>query len=122
MKLLTKLHDLDEAKSIKYRLEVRGIPIYIGSENSGPAMGAMPAADCYTIWVEIDSQCQCALKVINDDEYEVLSPINIDEFRNSQEASVQNFRQKFSKVNEYILNTIMLGAIACFVFYVLSNM
>jgi len=122
MKLITKLHDLDEAQSIKYRLEIRGIPIYIGSENSGPAMGVMPAADCYTIWTEIDEQYQCAITALNDEEYEAANPVHIDEFRSSQEASVHTFRQKFSKVNEYILNTIMLGVVAWFGFYVLSNM
>lgn len=117
MKLLLKLQDKDEALSIKYRLELSGIPIFIGSENSGPALGFINA-DCYTIWAEIDAQYKCAISSINDKSYEPLNPVNIDNFRIVQEGQVQAFRDKFSKVNEYILNILAVGGIAWLVFVI----
>ena len=122
MKLLMKLHDLDEARSIKHRLETVGLPIFIGSEKSGPAMGAMPLADCYTIWVELDVQYDCALRYLNDEKYEPVKPVDIDQYRDSQESASGEFRNKFAKVNEYILNTIMLFVVGLLGFYLLSSM
>ncbi|ARU29526.1 hypothetical protein [Cellvibrio sp. PSBB006] len=121
MKLLTKVHDLDEAQSIKYRLEFRGIPIFIGSENSGPAIGAMPAADCYTIWAEVDEQYQCALIALSNEDYEPAAPINIGEFRSAQDHAVSEVRNTFSKINQYILNVVMLGVIGWFIYYAVSR-
>lgn len=83
-------------------------------------MGVM-FSDCYTIWAEIDQQYNCAISVINDESYEPINPVVIDEFRQLQDNGVKNFRDKFSKVGEYILNTILLGVVGGFVYYALSS-
>ena len=116
MKLLLKLKDKDEAQSLKYRLELTGIPIFIGSENTGPAMGFI-YADGYTIWAEIDGQYECAVLAINDESYEPKQPVNINDFRVAQNGQMASFRDGFSKVNEYILNTLVICRITGFIIY-----
>lgn len=116
MKLLLKLQNKAEAQSLKYRLESVGIPIFIGSENSGPSMGFVHA-DCYTIWAEIDAQHECAVAAINDESVEPKQPVNIDEFRSFQDDQVSSFRDKFSKINEYIINVLVIFGIAGFIIY-----
>jgi len=110
MKLLTKYQDKDQALAIKYRLEAQGIPIHIGNENSGPALGTMYGADFYAIWVEIDSQIECAINALKDENYEPKNPIDIHNYRSFEEVTVQNFRSNFSKFNDYVLNIVFLGA------------
>ncbi|WP_143735434.1 hypothetical protein [Microbulbifer mangrovi] len=110
MKLLTKYQDKDQALALKYRLEAQGIPIHIGNENSGPALGTMYGADFYVIWVEIDSQIECALNALNDEDYQPVNPVDIQDYRGFEEAAIERFRGGFSKLNEYILNIVFLGA------------
>lgn len=124
MKLLTKFQDKDEAFSVKYQLEEKGIPIHIGSENSGPALGVLYGGDCYTLWVEIDAQYESALKAISNDEYSPENPVNMQDYREFNENMVQSFREKFSKVNDYVLNVIMIGVVGYVAFrlYTAVNM
>lgn len=123
MKLLDRFQDKNEALSVKYRLEDVGIPIHLGSENSGPAPGAL-YADCYTIWVEIDSQLGCAQRALSDENYVPKNSVDISEYRDFSEAQLKSFRNKFSKFNDYVLNIIMLGVVGFIVYrvYIAVNM
>ena len=122
MKLLTKKFDLDSAQATKHYLESRGIPVHIGSENSGPSLGYITAADSYTLWVELDAQYQCALTTLDDEDYEVRNPINVDGYRKVEEESLKDFRRKFSKFNQYALNTIAITIVASFAIYILMHL
>ncbi len=108
MKRIASVTDKDEAYSFKLRLELKGIPVHLSNEHSGPAVGAIIGADAYSLWVEIDDQFGCAVKAIEDDSYVVENPINVVEYRKAQESIEKNVRNKLSKIGEYILNSLML--------------
>jgi len=116
MKLIAKIADKDEAISIKYRLEGLGIPIFIGSENTGLTSGMPPFADSYTIWAEIDSQGQCAFKALEDETYTPIKPINIAEYRQFIEQTKQERRNSFSRFNNHIMTVIVLAGASYFAY------
>ncbi len=79
MKILfhsTRKAQIDTAKAL---LEANGIPAFIGSENSGPAMGGI-LANKYTLWACLESQYDEALTLLNNPDYEVKNPVDIADY------------------------------------------
>ena len=99
MKILFHSSGKSEVESAKSLLESKGIPAFIGSENSGPALGAVIAANKYTLWCCIDIQHEDAIKVLNDPSQEVSGPVDVADFQqfieSSKKASANTFYNRF---------------------------
>lgn len=98
MKILfhsTSKREIENAKSL---LESKGVPAFIGSENSGPALGFV-IANKYTLWACLDGQYEDAIKVLNNPDHEVLEPVDPAEFQrfieNSKRQSANTFYNRF---------------------------
>jgi hypothetical protein len=109
MKILFHSPFKSEIESAKILLESKGIPVFIGSQNSGPALGILIAANKYTLWSCIDSQYEDALKVLNDPGHEVSEPIDISDFQqfteNNRQASANRF---FNWVMSFLIVLLIL--------------
>jgi hypothetical protein len=79
MKILFHTTDKSEAMNTKQALELNGIPVFIGGENSGPMLGVI-IADRFTLWVYLDDQYEDAKKFIENDEHVISSAIDVEEF------------------------------------------
>ena len=121
MQLLTKVLERTEATAIQIKLESAGIPVYIGGDSSGPGFGALYGSGCYTVWVEIDDQLSCAARMLEDEDYQPVKPINIEEYRATQQVQLDAARDEMSKFGEYFLNLVAVIAIGAAGYYLYSK-
>jgi hypothetical protein len=104
MKLLFESTDRDEIYSTRILLESRGIPVFIGNEDSAINFGPLHPARNYSLWVYIDEQCEDALALLDNIDHEVRRPVDIEKYSQSlEQLSTQN-RQK-------LFNGLMLALI-----------
>lgn len=80
MKILFHTTDRFEAEQARMLLELKGIPVFLGNENSGPAL-AFILANKYTVWVCLEHQYDDAKAVLADPDSEVANPVDIAEYR-----------------------------------------
>ncbi|MET0009842.1 MAG: DUF2007 domain-containing protein [Candidatus Thiodiazotropha sp. 6PLUC4] len=80
MKLLTRSNDTEYLNELKARLESNGIPAVVQGEDTArmliPRFGFQP-----TLWVYVDEQFQEALQLIDNPDYKVKAPIDLEAFR-----------------------------------------
>ena len=113
MKILFHTREKQEIYTARVLLAVKGIPTFIGSESSGPALGCL-FADQYTLWVCLDNQYQDAVDVLANQEHEVKQPVD-----------VQDYQSYFDKLAPVIMKKMMyaimpgavLAVIGLFVLY-----
>ncbi len=79
MKLLFQASDSDYVNQIKLLLESAGIPVFLSNENSFRMKQAM-FMNGIGVWVYLESQYEEAIKLINNPDYEVRHPVDLDEF------------------------------------------
>ena len=121
MQPLTKVLERTEATAIQIKLESAGIPVYIGGDSAGPGFGAVYGSGGYTVWVEIDDQLSCAARMLEDEDYQPVKPINIEEYRATQQVQLEAARDEMSKFGEYILNLVAVIAIGAAGFYLYAK-
>lgn len=121
MKLLTKACDKSDAIDMKMKLEAKGIPIYIGGDSSGPAVGMIYGSDSYTVWVENDSQLECAAYALKDETYMPINTIDVAEYRSQQQDHVNVMKQAVGKFFDRVLNVVMVAVLVTAVYFFYSK-
>lgn len=102
MKLLFESTERDEIYSARILLESRGIPVFIGNEDSARNFGLLHPVRNYTFWVYIDEQFEDALALLGNVDHEVRKPVDIEQYSQSLEQLSSQNRQK-------LLNGLMLA-------------
>ena len=102
MKIVFHSTDKTEVYSAKLLLAGKGIPTFIGGENSGPALGFV-YADKYTLWACLESQYDDAIAVLKDPDHEVKEPVDQIEFQDYIDFSMKD-------INKVLLEKIMWPA------------
>lgn len=107
MKMLTRDSDTHYLYGLKDRLERHGIPAVVQGEETArmiiPRFGFQP-----TLWVYIDEQYEEAIKLIENPEYKVQAPVDIEVFREMEPDETV----KRSELNAALLHLLLyLGAI-----------
>ncbi|MCX7112107.1 MAG: hypothetical protein NTX45_18680 [Proteobacteria bacterium] len=100
MKILFHSFDRPDMYDAKLLLDAKGIPSFIGSESSGPALGFI-YANKYTLWVCLDLQYDDAKAVLKNPDHEVKEPVDIIDFQSFFDGSIIN-------VNKFMLDKAML--------------
>ncbi len=113
MQILFHTTEKAEALNTKILLELRGIPTFIGSENSGPAFGFI-AANKYTIWVCLDEQYQDAVALLDNPDHEVTTGIDVDEYYKAVEEQT---KKTTNKTKDGLMLGLVLFAIFIFVIW-----
>jgi hypothetical protein len=103
MKILFHSADKTEIYSAKLLLAGKGIPTFIGGENSGPSLGFVNA-DKYTLWVCLESQYDDAISVLKYPDHEVKEPVDQIDFQDYIDLSMKD-------INKVLLKEIMWPAI-----------
>ncbi|MCG7867499.1 MAG: DUF2007 domain-containing protein [Candidatus Thiodiazotropha taylori] len=78
MKLLLSTRHIDEAERAKILLESKGIPAFISNKYQNNVRRYFPKL--LGVWVYLNEQETEALKVLENPEYEVMEPIDTNEF------------------------------------------
>ena len=78
MKLLTEVADITEFHRLKLLLESRGILIHVGNEDSARNFGYFHPVGKYAIHVVYEEQFPDALKLMEDEDHIVESPLDIE--------------------------------------------
>jgi len=102
MKLLFESVERSEIDSARLLLESRGIPVFIGNEDSARNFGLVYPARNYALWICIDEQYEDALALLDDINHEVKRPVDIEEYNKS-------FEQLRSRNTQKLFNGMMLA-------------
>lgn len=110
MKLLTEVLDIDELNRVKILFESKGIPLFIGNEDSARNMGLIIPARKYAVFVLHETQFQDAQRLLHDENHVVENPVDMDEHRESMEL----IRPQAGE--EMVKGVLKVGAIVVAVF------
>ncbi|MEJ1297225.1 MAG: hypothetical protein RPU64_16995 [Candidatus Sedimenticola sp. (ex Thyasira tokunagai)] len=107
MKMLTRDSDTHYLNDLRWRLERNGIPAVVQGEDTArmiiPRFGFQP-----TLWVYFDEQYHEAVQLIENPEYIVKAPIDMDEFKKMQPRG----HQKRNELNAALIHLLLyIGAI-----------
>ena len=105
MKLLFESIERSEIDSARILLESRGIPIFVGNEDSARNFGLVYPARKYALWVCIDEQYEDALALLDNNDHEIRMPVDIQEYHKS-------FEQLRSQNTQKLFNGLMLVLVA----------
>ena len=104
--MLTRDSDPHYLNGLKDRLEKQGIPAVVHGEDTArmiiPHFGFQP-----TLWVYVDEQYHEALKLIENPEYEVKAPIDLEAFKEIELDEAQ----KRSELNAALLHLLLYGVV-----------
>ena len=106
MRILLHSTDLTEIESLRLLLEGHGIPVFVGSENSAAATGAV-IANKMTLWVCLDHQLDDARALLKDPSHTVAAPVDVAAFH--QRASAR--QQQLSARTFYWVVQVLLGIV-----------
>ncbi len=98
MKLLTEVMEHEELTRIRILFDSKGIPVFIGNEDSARNFGFIYPARKYSIFVIYEEQYQEALSLLDNDTYEVQNPVDPDEHQKLIETNSKNSFNKLFKV------------------------
>jgi hypothetical protein len=104
MKLLLQSIDKSEIDQVRILLDSKGIPTFIGNENTARNIGFITPARSYQLWLFVDEQERDAELLIENEEHQVSSPVDVEEYYQHIEA--------LRKDNlEYLFNKSMLALV-----------
>ena len=106
MRILLHSTDLTEIESLRLLLESHGIPVFVGSENSAAATGAV-IANKMTLWVCLDDQLDDARALLDDPGHTVAAPIDVAAFHRRAAAR----QQQLSARTFYWVVQVFLGVL-----------
>ncbi|MBD3618230.1 MAG: DUF2007 domain-containing protein [Chromatiales bacterium] len=86
MKLVYQADREDEARGIKLMLEANGIPAALTGEFMFSVM-SVGIPKVVGVWVYLDSQADEAERLIQDPEYEVTQPVDVEDFYRFSDSS-----------------------------------
>ena len=87
MKLLTEVLEFNELTRIRILFGEKGIPIFVGNENSAKNFGFVYPARKYAIFVVYDQQYPDAVSLLENENHEVLVEVNVEEHEKILESS-----------------------------------
>jgi Putative prokaryotic signal transducing protein len=117
MQILFHTTEKQEALNVKMVFELKGIPVFIGSENAGPAIGFI-GANKYTVWVCLDDQYQDAVALLENPDHEVTSGIDVEDYyKHIESESVKSA----NKNDERLMLALVLIVISGFIFWAYSR-
>ena len=120
MKLLFEETDRQEVDRIRILLESRGIPVFIGNEETARNFGFIALSQKYGVWVFEDSQFGCAKKILADETHEVEKPIDVNEYyrltKEDNAIDIHSFMWK-KIVLPLVVFVIFLVAVITVLFY-----
>ncbi|ROS05565.1 hypothetical protein EDC56_1102 [Sinobacterium caligoides] len=111
MKILFHTTEKTEATNIKLRFELAGIPVFIGSEDTGPALGFV-YANKYTVWVCLDHQHEDAVLLLKDEAHEVTTAIDVSGYY----QYIEDEQKKSANKNyDRIMLAVVLSCVGIFI-------
>lgn len=113
MRLLTELIDINELNRIKILFESKGIPVFVGNEDSARNMGLLIPARQYEVFVIFEEQFYDAQCLLKDEHYIVGNQVDMNEYRRHLESIKPNVNNKMPGV------TIIIGMIVALIFIIL---
>ena len=116
MKLLFEEADRNEVDRVRFLLESNGIPVFVGNEDTARNFNFIALAQKYGVWVLEDEQFACAQALLDNENYEVKHPLDVEEYyriANQAPLSVYGFMWKKILLPAFIL---IAGVIALAVF------
>jgi hypothetical protein len=104
--------DIDEAKLL---LESRGIPVFVGNEDSARNWGLVYLARRYALWVPLDQQFEDAKALLKNKNHEVSVSIDVEDYyRQVDSLRAKNVKSVFIK----IIHTLFVLAILGYILFV----
>lgn len=97
-----------------------GIPTFIGSKNSGPALGFI-IANKYTLWVCLDNQYEDAVNLLKNPSHIVSSPVNIENYHQFIETSSRQSANRFNDNFMLIFIISLIIGFSVFAYYAITN-
>ena len=104
MKLLTEVSDITEFYRLKLLLESNGILIHVGNEDTARNFGFFHPVGKYAIHVVYEEQLDDAIKLMEDENHIVVSPLDIEEIKNE-------IQENQSAANTRLLNIVLKAAV-----------
>lgn len=87
MKLIRETKDKNELDRLRTLLESRGVPVHVDGENQQHLGGhAMPFLR-YRLHIILDFQYEDAMKLLEDEHYQVADPVDMNAFQELQEQA-----------------------------------
>ena len=95
MKTLLEESDRKEVDRVRMLFEKNGIPIHIGNEATARNLNFMPLTKNYTIDICEDSQYECATHLLQDEDYIVKNPLDVQQYYEQIQANAPNVHHLF---------------------------
>jgi hypothetical protein len=107
MQLLTETMDINELMRLRILFESNGIAIYVSNEDSARNFGFIYPARKYGIFVVYENQLEDARALLENEDYEVQNPINLEAHRAYLE---QQAPESTKKIFNVLMNIIVISA------------
>lgn len=108
MKQLIQSENKAEIDGIRILLESRGIPVFVGNEDSARNMGWLLSAREYVLWVLVDEQYEDAVALVEDPSHEVRTAVNMEKYSKSfGKMHEQNMQKIFNWLMFFLV--VMIG-------------
>lgn len=107
MKQLIQSENKAEIDGVRILLESKGIPVFIGNEDSARNMGWLLSAREYVLWVLVEKQYEDAVSLLKDPEHEVRMSVDMEEYRKSSSWMREQNMQKIFNWLIFLLATLL---------------
>jgi hypothetical protein len=93
--------DIDQAKLL---LESRGIPVFIGNEDSARNWGLVYPARRYALWIPLNEQFEDAKALFNNKDHDVSLSVDVEEYyKNMDKLRTKSVKNIFHKLMLFII-------------------
>ncbi len=109
MRQLIESENKAEIDGVRILLESKGIPVFIGNEDSARNMGWLLSAREYVLWILVDEQYEDAVALLEDPEHEVRMAVNMEEYSKSfGQMHEQNMQKIFNWLMFFLVMLVSL--------------
>ena len=105
MKLLFESANRAEIDGARLLLESKGIPVFVGNEDTARTMSWLFVTREYGLWILVEQQYEDAMALLGNADHEVRVTVNMEEYNRS-------FEQLHSRNMQKIFNWLMLFLVA----------
>jgi hypothetical protein len=97
-----------------------GIPTFISSKNSGPALGFV-LANKYTLWVCLENQYEDAVNLLKNPDHVVKNPVDVDDYHRFVESSSRESANRFYDHFMLIFVISLIAGFSVFVYFSVTS-
>jgi len=116
MILLTEIAEIEGYYRLRALLEMKGIVLHVGNENTARNFGVFHPVGRYAIHILFEEQYEDARALLFDENHQVQKPMQVNQFKQLQESNQQHLLWSLLKFLVFVL-VAMLAGVSLMVFF-----